>query len=139
MPKRYVAPDGTVQHSDPDIFYYVTVAALRAGGGVAIPTGGVALAILAPSPPTAASGCIYGWSPAITTADDAAIFVTPISSFSPASTQAGSPEGVTVGSVGDINKDTTALAFYRKATGTATNTGWVIIPGRWVRMIKTAA
>lgn len=139
MPKRYVAPDGTIQYGDPDIFYYTTVAALRAGGGVAIPTGNVAMAILAPNPPTAASGAIYGWSPAITTADDGAIYLTPISSFSPQSSQAGSPEGVTTGSVGDINKDTTSLAFYTKATGAGTNTGWVIIPGRWVRFIKTAA
>lgn len=139
MPKRYTSPNGTIQYRDPDILYYVSVAALRDGGGVPIPTGNVAMAILAPNPPTAASGCIYGWSPLITTADDAAIYVTPISSFNPQSTQAGSPEGVTTGAIGDINKDSTALAFYTKATGAGTNTGWVIIPGRWVRMIKTAA
>lgn len=138
MPKQYIAPDGTVRYNDPAIYYYTSVAALRAGGGVAIPTGNVALAILAPNPPTAASGCIYGWSPDITTADDGAIYVTPISSFNPQSSQAGSPEGVTTGVVGDINKDTTSLAFYEKTSGSG-NTGWTIIPGRWVRMIKTAA
>lgn len=139
MPKNLIAPDGTIRYRDPAIFYYVTVAALRAGGGAQVPSGNVAMAILAPNPPTAASGCIYGWSPDITTADDGAIYITPISSFSPQSSQAGSPEGVTTGNIGDINKNTTTLAFYTKATGAGTNTGWVIIPGRWVRMIKTAA
>jgi len=139
MPKQYTAPDGTIRYNDPAIFYYATVAALRAGGGAMIPTGNVAMAILAPNPPTAASGCIYGWSPDITTADDGAIYITPISSFTPQSSQAGSPEGVTTGSVGDYNKDTTSLAFYLKTSGAGTNTGWTIVPGRWVRMIKSAA
>jgi hypothetical protein len=38
----------------------------------------------------------------------------------------GSPNGTTVGSPGDVAQDTTG-AFWLKATGTNTNTGWVML------------
>lgn len=41
---------------------------------------------------------------------------------------AGSPNGAVLGSVGDLCRDTTNGALYIKASGTATNTGWILIP-----------
>jgi hypothetical protein len=42
------------------------------------------------------------------------------------SSDAGSPEGVLIGSPGDIYSDKTAGQFYVKRTGVATNTGWIL-------------
>lgn len=133
MPANQLAPDGSLQYKDPGILYYKDLANMR---GFMPPVDNVALAIITGDPPAVGSGGLYGWSADITTADNGTTIITPIAAFSPQSEQAGSPEGVTVGSIGDINKDTTSLAFYRKATGNGTNTGWVIIPGRWVRIIS---
>lgn len=47
----------------------------------------------------------------------------------PTFTGSGSPEGSQVGSVADTYLDTTAGGFYSKLTGTATDTGWMIIGG----------
>ena len=42
---------------------------------------------------------------------------------------AGSPQGVVIGSIGDLYTDNTGGALYIKATGSATNTGWAAVGG----------
>jgi hypothetical protein len=132
MPK-YQINGGLVQYKDAAIIYFKDLDNMR---GFVPPVDNVALAIITGDPPSVGSGGLYGWSADISTSDNGTTIITPRVVLDPNSEQAGSPEGATVGSIGDINQDTTSLSFYRKATGTATNTGWVIIPGRWVRIIS---